>query len=156
MEPFAGYELKDYGYDGHFCWPLADTPYAEAESMADAMGETETPVYTFELTSDQRWDMCLWPAEEGWETEWNYRNCDFNRAYRDSSWNTVIHEDDGAEYIFSDAYTGSKDEMIVYAGRIADKMVCVDSSTYRDLAQADLLLFAGDTRLVEGEPVAEE
>ena len=37
--------------------------------------------------------------------------------------------------------------MIVYTGSIADKMICVDSSSYYDPAHADLLLFEGDTRV---------
>ena len=90
--------------------------------------------------------MCLWTADENWEDGWNYSNCDFNRNFHDSSWNTLIHADEGAEYIFSDLYAGPQDEMIVYTGSIADKMVCVDSSSYYDRAQADLLLFEGDTR----------
>ena len=151
VESFAGHELADYGYDEHFCWPLADTPQAQAETLAAAMGEMATPVYTFELHTGQRWDMCLWPADANWEEGWNYRNCDFNRDTHDSSWNTVIYgEADGAEYIYGDPYTGPQDEMIVYAGAIADKMVCIDSNSYYDPAHADLLLFKGDTRA--GEP----
>ena len=80
----------------------------------------------------------------------------FNREYHDSSWNTLIHADEGAEYIFSDLYTGPQDEMIVYTGSIADKMICVDSSSYYDPAHADLLLFEGDTRLAATENTGTE
>ena len=39
------------------------------------MGDTDTPVYTFELNTGQRWDMCLWPGAENWEDGWDYSNC---------------------------------------------------------------------------------
>ena len=152
VESFAGQELVGYGYDEHFCWTLAGTAYAQAETRAAAMGEMQTPVYTFELHTQQRWDMCLWPADGNWEEEWNYSNCSFIRDYHDSAWNGVIYgEADGAEYIYGDPWTGPQDETIVYAGSIADKMICIDSSSYRDPAHADLLLFEGDTRAGEAD-----
>lgn len=154
---FAGHELVGYGYDEHFCWTLAGTAYAQAEALAVSMGEMQTPVYTFELHTGQRWDMCLWPADGNWEEDWNYRNCDFAREYHDSAWNSVIYgEADGAEYIYGDPYTGPQDETIVYAGAIADKMICIDSSSYHDPAHADLLLFPGDTRVEETDDTATE
>ena len=151
VESFAGHLLADFDYGEHFCWPLAGTHYAQAEALAASVGDMQTPVHTFELNTGQQWDMCLWNADENWEDGWDYRNCDFNRDYHDSSWSTLIHADEGAEYIHSDTISGPRDEMIVYAGPIADKMVCVDTSSYNDPARADLLLFEGDTRPAEAD-----
>ncbi len=159
VESFAGRELAGYGYGEHFCWPLADTAYAQAEALAAAMGETRTPVYTFELHTGQRWDMCLWRRENGasprdWEAEWKYRNCDFARDV--GTVNGWIHhgrahpdaDHEYAEYDYPDRYGGGprQDETIVYAGPIADRMICADAREPYVPARAELLIFRGDTR----------
>ena len=154
VESFAGRELAGYGYGEHFCWPLADTPQARAEALAAAMGDMRTPVYTFELHTGQRWDMCLWDADGDWEGGWKYRNCDFARdggAADGFIHHGRAHPDAGheyAEYEYPGPYDGGprQDETIVYAGPVAGRMICADAREPYVPARADLLLFEGDTR----------
>ena len=158
VESFAGRELAGYGYGEHFCWPLADTPQARAEALAAAMGDMRTPVYTFELHTGQRWDMCLWDADGDWEGGWKYRNCDFARdggAADGFIHHGRAHPDAGheyAEYEYPGPYDGGpQDETIVYAGPVADRMICADAREPYVPARADLLLFEGDTRAGEAD-----
>ena len=154
VESFVGRELAGYGYGEHFCWPLADTAHARAEAMEAAAGETAAPLYTFELHTGQRWDLCLWDADGDWEAEWKYRNCEFARDA--GTVNGLIHHgrahpDAGheyAEYEHPGPYEGGprQDETIVYAGPIAGRMICADAREPYVPARADLLLFEGDTR----------
>ena len=154
VESFVGRELAGYGYGEHFCWPLADTAYAQAEAMDAAAGETAAPLYTFELRTGQRWDMCLWKSGGGWEAEWKYRNCEFAREA--GAVNGLIHDGrahpdadhEYAEYDHPGSYESGprQDETIVYAGPIADRMICADSREPYVPARADLLIFKGDTR----------
>ncbi len=169
VESFAGRELAGYGYGEHFCWALADTAHARAEALADtaharaealaaATGGTRTPVYTFELHTGQRWDMCLWSADGDWEGGWKYRNCGFARdggAADGFIHRGRAHPDAGHEYAEYDhpgPYdSGPQDETIVYAGPIAGRMICADAREPYVPARADLLLFEGDTRAGEAD-----
>lgn len=150
--PFVGYQFEGFSYDGHYCWVLDDTPYAESEAMAVLQGDTETPTYTFEMHSEDRWDICLWDANDSandpdYDT-WNYRNCSFNADYMDSSWNTLIAGNNEG------SYTRHPDpKTIVYEGAVADLMICADVRSYSfGEVDGELLLFEGDT----GEPDAAE
>lgn len=150
VESFIGYQLENYAYDEHFCWQLADTPYAEQEQAAAAIGSMETPTYTFELHSTYNFDMCLWNADEDWEERntgsWKYRNCDFHVNYIESSWNDLIAGVNGYDRTEMDG-----DHNLVYEGHIADLMICVDDAHYSGGHEAELLLFNGDTTTVVAE-----
>ena len=144
VESFVGYQLEGYNYDEHFCWVLEDTAYADEEGMATAMGNMETPVYTFELDSMYNIDMCLWNADENWAERnsdtWKYRNCDFHVESIDSSWNDLIAGVNGYNWPEMD---GSHN--LVYEGHIAELMICVDDTHYSGSHEAEILLFEGDT-----------